>query len=264
MPNILDTIADYARLRVHADMESCPLEQIREQAFSLGSGSGAVFREALSLPGLSFICEVKKASPSKGLISEDFPYLEIARDYEAAGAAAISCLTEPKWFLGSDAIFQEIHSAVTTPILRKDYTVSDYQIYQSRTLGASAVLLIVALHDEATLVHRLALCQELGLSALVETHDEEEIRIALGAGAKILGVNNRNLKDFSVDFQQAARLRNLIPSNVIYVAESGVKSLEDIRLVRDIGADAVLMGEVLMRATDRKALLREMREAAES
>ena len=224
-----------------------------------GRANGARFYDALKKDDLSFICEVKKASPSKGVIARDFPYLDIARDYEAAGADCISCLTEPKWFLGSDDIFREIRAAVSTPMLRKDFTVSDYQLYQSRLMGADCVLLICALLDTKTLAQYLAVCDELGLSALVETHDADEIRSAVAAGAKIIGVNNRNLKDFTVDTANSKKLRDLIPDDIIFVSESGVKSTDDIRAIREIGADAVLIGETLMRADNKKAKLDELR-----
>ena len=259
---ILDTIAAYARERVAADMEENSLEVMRELALRGGAGSGAAFETALKKPGLSFICEVKRASPSKGLIAPDFPYLQIAKEFEAAGADAVSCLTEPKWFLGSDEIFTDIRKTIATPMLRKDFTVDEYQIYQAKAMGANAVLLICAILDTKTIAKYLELCDSLGLAALVEAHDEEEIRSAVSAGAKIIGVNNRNLKDFSVDFSNAARLRDLIPAGCVYVAESGVSRPEDAAALRRIGADAVLMGEVLMRAGDKGALLAAMREAA--
>lgn len=262
MPTILDTIAAYARERVQADRERVPEEQLKEAALSLGRGDGDAFLSTLSRPGMRFICEVKKASPSKGVIAADFPYLDIARDYEAAGADAVSCLTEPKWFLGSDAIFTEIRAAIGTPMLRKDFTVDDYQLYQARVMGANAVLLICALDDTAAIAHRLRICDELGLAALVETHNAEEIASAVSAGARIIGVNNRNLKDFSVDFTNAARLRDLIPADRVYVAESGVKGPEDCKVLRNIGADAALIGEALMRSPDKPRMLAAMREAA--
>ena len=222
--SILDELAAHARERVLADSENMSLDILQAMCREKGRANGARFYDALKKDDLSFICEVKKASPSKGVIARDFPYLDIARDYEAAGADCISCLTEPKWFLGSDDIFREIRAAVSTPMLRKDFTVSDYQLYQSRLMGADCVLLICALLDTKTLAQYLAVCDELGLSALVETHDADEIRSAVAAGAKIIGVNNRNLKDFSVNFSNAARLRDLIPPEAVYVAESGVQS----------------------------------------
>ena len=259
---ILDTIAAHARERVAADRSQNCLEVMRELALQGGAANGAAFEAALKKPGLSFICEVKRASPSKGLIAPDFPYLQIAREYEAAGADAVSCLTEPKWFLGSDEIFTDIRKTISTPMLRKDFTVDEYQIYQARVMEANAVLLICAILDTKTIANYLALCDTLGLAALVEAHDEAEIASAVSAGAKIIGVNNRNLKDFSVDFANAARLRDMIPPEAVYVAESGVARPEDAAALRKTGADAVLMGEVLMRAKDKAALLAAMREAA--
>lgn len=262
MGTILDTIAAYARERVAADKEKLPLEELKSLCRESKTADGAAFLSALQKAGMSFICEVKKASPSKGVISEDFPYLDIAQEYESAGADAISCLTEPKWFLGSDAIFQAIRQKVSTPMIRKDFTVDEYQIYQAKLMGADAVLLICALLNTQTIARYLDIAHSLGLAALVEAHDESEIRSAVSAGANIIGVNNRNLKDFSVDFSNAARLRDLIPPERVYVAESGVSSPEDVAALKRIGADAVLMGEVLMRSKDKKAMLQAMREAA--
>jgi len=263
MPTILHTIADHARERVAADQAVIPFEEMRDMAFAAGKGQGELFEAALRRPGMSFICEVKKASPSKGIIAEEFPYLKIAGDYEAAGADAVSCLTEPKWFLGSDKIFTDIRSTITIPMLRKDFTVDAYQILQARVMGANAVLLICALHNTRQIAEWLRLCDDLGLAALVETHNEAEIESAVQAGAKIIGVNNRNLKDFSVDFSNAARLRDRIPADAVYVAESGVKGPEDAALLKRIGADAALIGEALMRAEDKKTMLAKLKEAAQ-
>lgn len=259
---ILDTIAGYARQRVAADKEIIGPEAMRDLACQDSRAGGAAFLDALKRPGMSFICEVKKASPSKGIIAPDFPYLDIAKDYEAAGADCISCLTEPKWFLGSDRIFREIRQTVSIPMLRKDFTVDEYQIYQAKVLGANAVLLICALLDTRTVARYLALCEDLGLAAVVEAHDAEEIASAVSAGARIIGVNNRNLKDFSVDFSNAARLRDLIPPEAVYVAESGVKGPADAAVLKSIGADAVLIGEALMRSKDKGAMLAAFKEAA--
>lgn len=258
---ILDELAAYSRQRVEQDKQQDLL------CVSCARGTAPIrtpfcFEQALRKDGLSFICEVKKASPSKGVISEDFPYLDIAREYEQAGADCISCLTEPKWFQGSNQIFTDIRDQVSTPMIRKDFTVDEYQIYQAKRMGADAVLLICAILDTPTIARYLGICEELGMSALVEAHDEKEIQSAVDAGAKIIGVNNRNLKDFSVDFSNAARLRDLIPADCLYVAESGVKTPEDVAALRKIGADAVLMGEVLMRAADKSALLATMREVS--
>jgi indole-3-glycerol phosphate synthase len=260
---ILDTIAAHARTRVEAAKEQLPLQALQEQCAAAGPGNGAAFEQALRRPEMSFLCEVKKASPSKGVIDPQFDYLRIAREYEAAGADGISCLTEPKWFLGSDAIFTAIRQTVSTPMLRKDFVVDEYQLYQARAMGANAALLICALLDTATIARYLAVCETLGLAALVEAHDEEEIASAVAAGARIIGVNNRNLKDFSVNFENAARLRDRIPAGTIYVAESGVRGPEDAAALRRIGADAALIGEALMRAPDKAALLAEMRRAAQ-
>lgn len=261
--SILETIAAYARQRVAEEKQTFSTEYMRTAARSVASTRKKnAFAEALRGPEMAFICEVKKASPSKGLIDPEFNYLQIAADYEAAGADCISCLTEPKWFLGSDKIFVDIRTRVGLPMLRKDFTVDEYQIYEAAVLGANAVLLICSLLDTATVARYLGICDELGLDALVEAHTQEEIASAVSAGAKIIGVNNRNLKDFSVDFSNAARLRDLIPPESLYVAESGVTGPEDVASLRAIGADAVLMGEVLMRAKDKKALLDQMREAS--
>ena len=257
--NILDKLADLSRERAKREQETVSAEELREQAKALGKGNGEAFLSVLKKPGISFICEIKKASPSKGLISPDFPYLKIAEAYEQAGADCISCLTEPEYFLGSDDIFREVREKVNLPMLRKDFTVCEYQLDQARVMGANAALLIVSLMDERTLAAYLEHCEELGIAALVETHDEEEIRTAVSAGAKIIGVNNRNLKDFSVDFGNAARLRDRIPPECIYVAESGVRTPEDVQRLRQIGADAALIGETLMRAEDPAETLKSLR-----
>lgn len=255
---ILDQLAGYARERTQQAKRKLPLDDMKRQALSLPKGSFA-FENALKKPGISFICECKKASPSKGLIAPEFPYLQIAKAYEAAGADCISVLTEPKWFLGSDQYLREIASAVSIPCLRKDFTVDEYMIYEAKVLGASAVLLICSILSEAQGKEYIHVCDELGLSALVEAHDEKEVSAAVRAGARIIGVNNRNLKDFSVDTDNSRRLRELIPKDVLFVSESGVSSAGDVAKLREIGADAVLIGETLMRAPDKKGKLRELR-----
>ena len=255
---ILDQLADYARERVAAAKSVRPLEQVKAEALSLPKGDFA-FEKALRKEGVSFICECKKASPSKGLIAPDFPYLEIAKEYEAAGADCISVLTELKWFLGSNEYLKEIASAVSIPCIRKDFTVDEYMIYEAKILGASAVLLICSILSEEQIREYIGICDELGLSALVETHDEEEVAVAVRAGARIVGVNNRNLKDFSVDTGNSARLKSLVGDDIIFVSESGVKDGNDVAELRKIGVDAVLVGEALMRASDKKAKLKELR-----
>ncbi len=256
--SILDQLAEYAGERVRRAKADIPGSEMRERAFALPKGNFA-FEKALKKDGISFICECKKASPSKGLISPDFPYKRIAREYEKAGADAISVLTEPKWFLGSDEYLREIASDVAVPCLRKDFTVDEYMIYEAKVLGASAVLLICSILSESQMKEYLSVCDELGLSALVEVHDEAEIRMALDGGARVVGVNNRNLKDFTVDTDNSRRLRSMLPPGVVFVSESGVKSAEDVAALREIGADAVLIGETLMRAQDKSAKLRELK-----
>lgn len=256
--NILKEIAAYAVKRVQQAERKMSLEAVKEQAVTL-PGKEFVFEYALRKPELSFICECKKASPSKGIIAEDFPYLKIAQEYEQAGADCISVLTEPKYFLGNDSYLQEIAQAVSVPCLRKDFVVAPYMIYEARVLGAAAVLLICSLLTEKELSEYLAICDSLGMSALVEVHNAAEISMAIHAGARIIGVNNRNLSDFSVDMANSSRLRELVPPEILFVAESGIKTAADVQILREIGADAVLIGELLMRAENRSAMLAELR-----
>lgn len=255
---ILDKLADHARERVEAAKKDISAEQIKKLALELPKGKFE-FENALKKDDIAFICECKKASPSKGIIAEDFPYLTIAKEYEAAGADCISVLTEPKWFLGSNEYLREIASNVSIPCIRKDFTVDEYMIYEAKLLGAKAVLLICSILTQEQISEYIGVCDELGLSALVEAHDEAELRTAVAAGARIIGVNNRNLKDFSVDTGNSRRLRELAPANVSFVSESGVQSAEDIRLLREAGVNAVLIGETLMRAADKKAKLAELK-----
>ena len=259
---ILEEIACHASERVQEAKKKVPLQEMRARAEALPA-KGAEFEAALGKEGLSFICECKKASPSKGIIAEVYDPLSIAREYEAAGADCLSVLTEPKWFLGSTEHLEQIAAAVKTPVLRKDFTIDEYMIYEAKALGAAAVLLICSLLNEGTrLAEFLALSRSIGLAALAEAHNEAEIDAALKAGAKVVGVNNRNLADFSVDTANAARLRRLVPEDVLFVSESGVKSAEDVAFIKRTGACAALIGEALMRAKDKKALLEEFRLAA--
>ncbi|NHM15165.1 indole-3-glycerol phosphate synthase TrpC [Eggerthellaceae bacterium zg-887] len=282
MENILATIAAATKERIAAQkLETSPEEMARRaeeaavEELEENAERGIVdpegaptfrypFYEHLSCPGLSFICEVKKASPSAGVIAEDFPFLDIAVDYSASGAAAVSCLTEPTWFQGSDEQLFEIADTVAVPVLRKDFVVDPYMVDQARALGAYAVLLITSLLDDDTLASCIERARILGMDALVEARNEEEIGRALAAGASIIGVNNRNLDDFSVDFGRAAHLRPLVPEDVLFVVESGLKGPEDVAKLVSIGADAVLVGEALMRADDRRAALGELLDAAEA
>ena len=255
---ILDDIAISTRKRVDKDIAKISLAQMKELALS-SPDTDFAFKKALQKNGISLICEVKKASPSKGVIAEDFPYIDIAREYETAGADCISVLTEPEWFLGSDDIFREIRKNVSLPMLRKDFTIDEYQIYQAKAMGADAVLLICALLDTDTLKRYLDICNSLKLSALVETHDENEIESAIAAGAEIIGVNNRNLHNFSEDISNTGKLRKLIPDNVIFVSESGIKTQEDALTLVKEGADALLIGEALMRSKDKGDFINEIK-----
>lgn len=256
---ILEEIAARTVQRVAEEKAAVPLSEMKKRAEALDANTEFPFRKALSGDEISFICEVKRASPSKGLIAPDFPYLDIARDYERAGASAISCLTEPFWFKGRDEYLAEISNAVTIPVLRKDFTVDEYMIYQAKTLGASAVLLICSILSKEQLSEYLGIAHSLGLSALVEAHDEDEVRTALSVGAGIIGVNNRDLRTFTVDINNSARLRKLVPPEVLFVSESGIKTAADIEALRSNGTNAVLIGETLMRSPDKKAALDELR-----
>ncbi|MCR5099667.1 MAG: indole-3-glycerol phosphate synthase TrpC [Lachnospiraceae bacterium] len=254
---ILDELAEYARVIVEKEKINISAGEIRRLAEGLPAGPS--FFEALKKDGMSFICECKKASPSKGLIEPDFDYMRIATDYEAAGADAISVLTEPKWFLGSNDYLKQIAKQVSIPCLRKDFTVDEYMIYEAKTLGASAVLLICSILDASQIKEYLQIAESLGLSALVEAHDAGEIETALDCGAAIIGVNNRNLADFSVDSANSKNLRALVPGDVVFVAESGINDGADVAELKSVGVDAVLVGEALMRAPDKAAKLKELK-----
>lgn len=260
MPTILDELAAYAAERTANAKRKRPLQSIRADAEALPKGDFR-FEQALRGDGIAFICECKKASPSKGLIAPDFPYLQIAKDYEAAGADCISVLTEPRWFLGNDRYLDEIAHTVRIPCLRKDFTVDPYMIYEAKLLGASAVLLICAILDKSQISEYHDIADSLGLSALVEAHDEAEIETAAEAGARIIGVNNRNLRDFSVDTNHARLLRQYAPADTLFVVESGMQTPADIQAARDARADAVLIGETLMRAGDKAAMLQYLKGA---
>ncbi|WP_343208249.1 indole-3-glycerol phosphate synthase TrpC [Anaerolentibacter hominis] len=256
---ILDKLAQAAVKRVEKAKEIISPEEIKAKAMAGPLSREFLFERALKGPDIHFICEVKKASPSKGLIADEFPYLDIAAEYEAAGASAISVLTEPEFFLGSDRYLKEICESVGIPVLRKDFTVDAYQIYEARCLGASAVLLICAILDTETIREYIEICDSLGMSALVEAHDEREIEKALHAGARVIGVNNRNLKDFTVDIRNSIRLRRLVPEHILFVAESGIRTPEDIRDLKRARVNGCLIGESLMRSRDKKRTLKELK-----
>lgn len=255
---ILDELAAYARLRVQKAQELKTLNQVKEQAENLPKGQFS-FEKVLRKQGLSFICECKKASPSKGVIRENFPYLQIAKEYEQAGADCLSVLTEPKWFLGENQYLAEIAKTVKIPCLRKDFTIDPYMIYEAKTLGAQAVLLICAISSLEELKQYIKICDNLGVSALVEAHDEQEIKRAIEVGARIIGVNNRNLKTFSLDVHNSMELRKFVPSQILFIAESGIKKSEDIRALKDAGVDGVLIGETFMTSTNIKKTLTELK-----
>ena len=258
--NILEEIAEKTRERIRKEKQQLPPEQVKVLAEKAPQRPS--FLEALRKPGMSYICEVKKASPSKGLIAPDFPYLEIAKEYERAGASAISCLTEPFYFMGSDTYLHEITQQVDIPVLRKDFTVDKYMIYQAKAFGASAVLLICAILKDQELLEYRQLAEALGMDVLVEAHDEKEVARALKAGAKIVGVNNRDLRTFQVDMNNSIRLRNLAPDSVVFVSESGIKNAGDIAILERNRVGAVLIGETLMRSSDKKAALEALNGGA--
>lgn len=258
MPDILQTIANATAMRVKTSKEAITLEQMKEKALLLPQKEHA-FHKALQKKELSFICECKKASPSKGLIVHRFPYLEIARQYETAGADAISVLTEPQWFLGSLDALKEISDSVSIPCLRKDFIIDEYMIYEARVYGADAVLLIVSLLEADKLSRYIDITHSLGMDALVECHDADEVEIAKRAHARIIGVNNRNLRTFSVDASHCLRLRQQVGSDCIFVAESGIKTARDIHALKQAGVDAVLIGETMMLAEDKTKKLKELR-----
>ncbi len=268
---ILDTIAKATLSRVEEAKRKLSLEKLKDIIYdgvgvrSFNNRTAFAFERALKSyhasdkKNITFICEVKKASPSKGIIAEDFPYLEIAKDYERAGAAAISVLTEPDYFQGADQYLTDISDAVHIPVLRKDFIIDEYQIYEAKMIGADAVLLICSLLYTEELKQYLSICNELGLSALVEAHTEHEILSALEAGARVIGVNNRNLQTFEVDLNISIQLRTLVPKDIIFVAESGIKTTEDILILREADVNAVLIGETLMRSQNKKEQLDKLR-----
>ncbi|MCD8372465.1 MAG: indole-3-glycerol phosphate synthase TrpC [Clostridia bacterium] len=262
---ILDEIAAKTRDRIRQKEQLYPLSEAKRLAEDIAgrefssNGFNFPFERALKQDGISFICEVKRASPSKGVIAEDFPYLDIAKEYELAGASALSVLTEPYYFKGSDSYLKEISAAVKIPILRKDFTVSPYMIYEAKILGASAVLLICSILSGPQIKEYIGICDSLGLSALTEAHSEAEVNAALSCGARIIGVNNRDLKTFEVDTTTSVKLRHLVPEDVIFVSESGIKTAEDIKKLKECGVNGVLIGETLMRSKDKKAALKALK-----
>ncbi len=257
---ILDEIADKTVERINKKKKDVSFDEIKEKSELLSSDTGFPFEKALKSDDMSFICEVKKASPSKGIISEDFNPVEIAKEYEDAGASAISVLTEPYYFMGEDSYIKNIVKNVSIPVLRKDFVVDSYMIYEAKILGASAVLLICAILDEVTLEKYIKIAKSLGLSPLVEAHSVEEIEMAVRSGANIIGVNNRDLKTFTVDITNSIVLRPLVPQNILFVSESGIKNREDIMVLRDNNVDGVLIGETLMTSSDKAVTLAYLKD----
>ena len=258
MADILEQIAEHNRM-IYLDRKlDIACSKMTDMAYA-APGTDFAFEKKLKEDGISFICECKKASPSKGIIASDFPYLDIAKSYETAGASCISVLTEPKWFMGSLDYLEEIASEVSIPVLRKDFTIDEYMIYEARAKRASAVLLICSILDADTLGRYIRICDELELTALVEAHDKNECDMALGEGARVIGVNNRNLRDFTVDPSNCLRLREYVGDKALFVAESGVKTREDVESLEKEGVDAVLIGESMMRAEDKTAFLNSLK-----
>lgn len=255
---ILDQLVEATKVRIEKEKKEIPLEIVKEKALKMEKGDFA-FEKAIKEGDISFICEVKKASPSKGVIAEDFPYVQIAKDYEEAGANCISVLTEPDYFKGDKKYLKEISEQVSIPIIRKDFVIDEYMIYDGKIHGASCVLLICSILDRDTIKKYINICDDLGISALVEAHDENEIKMAIDAGARMIGVNNRDLKTFTVDIGNSERLRKLVPDDILFIAESGIKTNEDIKRLRDANVNGVLIGEAFMRATDKKKMLEELR-----
>jgi len=261
--NILEEIAEKTRERISGEMQHKPSGELEKEAYAMETDTGFPFERAVKEGSLSFICEVKKASPSKGIIAEDFPYVQIAKEYELGGASAVSVLTEPFYFMGSDNYLKEIKKEISLPVLRKDFTINEYMVFQAKVIGADAIMLICAILDDKELKHFMDIADSLGLSALVEAHDEEEVGRALRAGARIIGVNNRDLNTFKVDIKNSLRLRPLVPEGIIFVSESGIKGKDDIKELAVNGTDGVLVGETMMRAgKDRVSALKDLVSAA--
>lgn len=259
---ILDDIVKSTKKRVEKSYENKSLEEIKEQALQIHAKNEKTsfrFEKALRQKPIAFICEVKKASPSKGVITENFDYVKIAEEYEAAGATCISVLTEPDYFQGKNEYLSEISRHVSIPLLRKDFVIDEYQIYEAKVIGADAVLLICAILSEEEIRKFINIADSLGLSAIVETHDESEINQAILSGARVIGVNNRNLKDFTVDIHNSLRLRKMVDKNILFISESGIKTAEDVKKLTDNDVNAVLIGETLMKSSDKAGMIRMLK-----
>ena len=256
---ILDDIVAKTKIRVEKEKQKISLHQMKEVATAMEINKNFPFERALKQKGLSFICEVKKASPSKGLIATDFNYLEIAKEYEAIGARAISVLCEPDFFQGDIQYLKEISKVVSLPLLRKDFIIDEYMIYEAKVNHASAILLICSILDDDTLKKFFDIAESLGLSCLVEAHDEKEIKRALDIGARVIGVNNRDLKTFTVDLNNSIRLRKLVPTEILFVSESGISCHQYIKRLEEHNIDALLIGETLMKAKNKQDMINKLR-----
>ncbi len=244
---ILDKIVEKTKERYIDKLDK--IEDIKKLAAKRAILNPNSFYDAIGKKGISFICELKKASPSKGIIKEDFNYLDIAKEYNKC-ADIISCLTEPFFFLGSDEYLTNVKMNVNIPVLRKDFILYEYQIYEAKAIGADAILLIVAILDKDTLKKYIDIAHSIGLGVLVEAHDLDEINIAIEAKAKVIGVNNRNLKDFTVDINNSINLRKAVDKDILFVSESGIKNRNDIKRLEENNVNAVLIGETLMRSNN--------------
>jgi indole-3-glycerol phosphate synthase len=259
---ILDEILSHKRAEVAERQQRRPLGELEVDAPK--SSAHGRFTRALRQPGVSIIAEIKRRSPSGGSLRPELEVADLACTYALNGAVALSVLTDERYFGGTDADLVEARTASGLPTLRKDFVVDAYQLYEAASLGADAVLLIVRALTDRELAQFLALSAEIGLDVLVETHSADEVKRAIGAGASIIGVNNRDLDTLTTDVTLAQRLRSLVPPACLFVAESGVNSVEQIRTLRDVHADAVLIGESLLRAAAPGAALAKLVAAGQS
>lgn len=254
---ILDDLVAATKQRLVEEKKQVPLIELKQQAQQIPNRDSQTIINKFLEPKLHFIGEIKKSSPSKGTIVDDFPYMKIAQEYQDAKIDAISILTEPTYFQGKLAYLKEISKTSNVPLLRKDFTIDPYMIYQAKVAGASLILLIVAILDDEELISYLKLSQKLGLAALVEVHNENELQRALKANAKIIGVNNRNLKDFTVDINNSLKLRPLVPKQIPFITESGIKTSADIKKLKRAQVNGVLIGETFMKAPDRVKIIQK-------
>lgn len=257
---ILDEIIEKKRIQLNDEMRHISLEGWKQRIKRPGLHSTRDFYEALKRDGdISIIAEVKKASPSSGIIKEDFDPVSIAKEYCASDVQAISVLTEKNFFMGSDGYLVKIRQSLAVPILRKDFIIDLWQVYQSRCLGADAILLIVSVLSDDMLKKFQVVAGILGMQCLVEVHGKEEVERAVESGARIIGINNRDLKTFEVNLKTTEKLMNYIPHDRVVVSESGIKTTEDMKYLKDLGVDAVLIGETFMRSPSIKDTIDELR-----